>query len=67
MWPFRRKRKQQVMLAKPDSERGELVPSQLRHMQGTAGIAQEATTPCAFLDSLPADNAAPKLTDRLGD
>ena len=67
MWPFRRKRKQHVVLAKPDSERGELVPSQLRDMQRYGWDHSGSHDPVAFLESLPADNAAPRLTDRLGD
>ncbi len=55
------------MLAKPDSGRGELAPSQLRHLQAYGWDRSGGHDPVAFLDSLPADNAAPKLTDRLGD
>ena len=67
MWPFRRKRKQRVVGAKPDSERGELLPSQLRDLQTYGWDRSGSHDAIAFLDSLPADNAAPKLTDRLGD
>jgi hypothetical protein len=67
MWPFRRKRTQPLMLAKPDPERGGLLLSQLRDMQTYGWDRSGSYDPVAFLDSLPPDNAAPRLTDRLGD
>lgn len=64
MWPMRRKPKQPVLLAEPDSGRRELLASQLRDMQ-TYGWDDSAHDAAEFLDSLPPANDASHVMDRI--